>query len=100
MAVQRVMESLRPETNRLFSDPFAARFVSFQWRLALAAARVGVIRALLERLYDQRGGPGPRASAIVRTRLIDDLITERAPPPTKLCFWARAMTAAATACPL
>jgi methyltransferase (TIGR00027 family) len=78
MAVQRGLESCHSVESRLFSDPFAQEFVSGGWRLVLAAARIGVFRALLERLYDWRGGPGPRASAIARTRLIDDLIAEQA----------------------
>jgi methyltransferase (TIGR00027 family) len=78
MAVQRGLESRHSEASRLFSDPFAQEFVSGRWRLVLAAARIGVVRALLERFYDWRGGPGPRASAVARTRLIDDLIAEQA----------------------
>ena len=35
----------------------------------LLAARIGPARRLIERLYDRVGGPGPRASAVARTRL-------------------------------
>src|SRR6266536_1868295 len=40
------------------------------------ASRVGAIRRGVEVLYDQVAGPGPRASAVARTRLIDDLVTD------------------------
>jgi hypothetical protein len=33
---------------------------------------VGAIRRAVEVLYDRVTGPGPRASAVARTRLIDD----------------------------
>jgi methyltransferase (TIGR00027 family) len=79
MAVQRGLESARPAPTRLFQDPFARQFVSPAWRVALRAARVGVVRRTIEAIYDLVGGPGPRASAIARTKLIDDLICEAAP---------------------
>ncbi len=74
MAVQRGLESARPAQTRLFQDSLAARFVSPAWRVALRGARVGVLRRAIEAIYDLVGGPGPRASAIARTKLIDDLI--------------------------
>lgn len=76
MAVQRGLESRHPPATRLFEDPFSATWVSTPWRLALAAARVGIVRRVLERTYDHFGGPGPRASAVARTRLIDDLLSD------------------------
>jgi methyltransferase (TIGR00027 family) len=77
MAVQRGLESARPAGGRLFCDPFAAGFVSPAWRLALFCAHIGPLRRLIERLYDHFAGPGPRASAVARTRLIDDLLSEK-----------------------
>jgi methyltransferase (TIGR00027 family) len=76
MAVQRALESARPRSSRLFCDAFAQRFVSRRWRLVLRASRVGVVRRAVEVLYDWVAGPGPRASAVARTRLIDDLVTD------------------------
>ena len=76
MAVQRALESRHPATERLFSDPLADLFVARTWRLVLLAARVGPARRLIEHLYDRIGGPGPRASAVARTRLIDDWLAE------------------------
>ncbi len=79
MAIQRGLESARPATTGLFQDPLARRFVSPAWRLALLGARLVVVRRAIEAIYDRVGGPGPRASAIARTRLIDDLICEASP---------------------
>jgi methyltransferase (TIGR00027 family) len=76
MAVQRALESTRPQSSRLFRDAFARQFVSGRWRLVLAASRLGVARRAVEALYDRVAGPGPRASAVARTRLIDDLVTD------------------------
>ncbi|MGA2929263.1 MAG: SAM-dependent methyltransferase [Solirubrobacteraceae bacterium] len=79
MAVQRGLESARPAQTRLFQDPLAGRFVSPVWHTALRGARFALVRRLIEAIYDLVGGPGPRASAIARTKLIDDLIGEAAP---------------------
>jgi methyltransferase (TIGR00027 family) len=75
MALFRAVESCRPEDRRLFSDPFAAGFLSGGLRAAARAAQVPVLRQLVPRLIDRRA-PGPRISAVVRTRLIDDAIAE------------------------
>jgi methyltransferase (TIGR00027 family) len=79
MAVQRGLESARPAQTRLFGDPLAERFVSPAWRAALRGARSPIGRRVIEAIYDLVGGPGPRASAIARTKLIDDLICEASP---------------------
>ncbi len=79
MAVQRGLESARSAPTRLFKDPLAGRFVSPAWRFALRGARFVVVRRAIETIYDLVGGPGPRASAIARTKLIDDLICEASP---------------------
>ena len=79
MAIQRALESARPAQTRLFQDSLARRFVSPAWRVALRGARFVVVRRAIEAIYDLVGGPGPRASAIARTRLIDDLIGQAAP---------------------
>src|SRR5215212_4673994 len=75
MAVQRALESARPASSRLFCDGFARHFVSRRWRLIIQASRVGAVRRMVQVLYDRLAGPGPRASAVARTRLIDDLVT-------------------------
>jgi methyltransferase (TIGR00027 family) len=79
MAVQRGLESARSARTSLFEDPLAGRFVSPAWRFALRGARFVVVRRAIETIYDLVGGPGPRASAIARTKLIDDLICEASP---------------------
>jgi len=79
MAVQRGLESTRPPRKRLFDDPLAPSFLGLQWRVALAASRFGAVRFAIETAYDYVGGPGPRASAIARTKLIDDLVEQLAP---------------------
>lgn len=76
MAIQRGLESRHSRATRLFEDPFARRFVSPGWRVVLSAARIGLVRRMIERLYDYLGGPGPRASAVARTRLIDDILAD------------------------
>src|SRR6266700_1266391 len=76
MALQRALESARLRSSRLFRDAFAPHFVSRRWRLVIRASRVGAVRRAVEALYDRVAGPGPRASAVARTRLIDDLVTD------------------------
>ncbi len=79
MAVQRGLESSHPPASRMFSDPLASSFVSRGWRIVLSACRLGVVRQLIEAVYDHLGGPGPRSSAIARTKLIDDIVEKLAP---------------------
>ena len=59
--------------------PARPSFLPPSWRVALTASRLGAVRAAIEATYDLVGGPGPRASAIARTKLIDDLVEEIAP---------------------
>jgi O-methyltransferase involved in polyketide biosynthesis len=74
----RLLGGLR-DSSRLCSDPFAQRFVSRRWQLAVAASRIGAVRRTVEVLYDRVAGPGPRASAVARTRLIDDIVADALP---------------------
>jgi methyltransferase (TIGR00027 family) len=74
MALFRALETLRPARERLFSDPFAERFLRPIDRGLLLSARFRPIRSLIERVIDRRW-PGARTSAIARTRLIDDALT-------------------------
>lgn len=75
MALFRALESKRPPSSRLFSDPFAADFLrpKLKWAVSLAALPGG--NKLIETIADRRI-PGARTSAIARTRLIDDLLSE------------------------
>ena len=73
MALFRAVESCRPEELRLFSDPLAIGFLSRGLRTVAVTARVPGFRSLIPPLIDHRA-PGPRISALVRTRLIDDAL--------------------------
>ncbi|MFB9235861.1 class I SAM-dependent methyltransferase [Plantactinospora siamensis] len=75
VALQRAFESRRPASRRLFVDPYATAFLRPSLRLLAAAAGVPGLRRVATGLYDAVGGPGPRPSAIVRTRVIDDALT-------------------------
>jgi methyltransferase (TIGR00027 family) len=75
MAVIRALETVKPQRERLFSDPFAKRFLP-GWQSVLASlARIPAVRRLLERYFD-RQAPGARTSGAARTRLIDDWIRQ------------------------
>ncbi|GAA5197616.1 class I SAM-dependent methyltransferase [Rugosimonospora acidiphila] len=75
VALFRALESRR-RGDRLFDDPYAAAFLTGQYRLVARLAAVAPLGRRLERYIDGRWNGGPRASAVVRTRLIDDLVTE------------------------
>ena len=78
MALQRSFESHRPKGRRLFCDPYADAFLRPSLRaLAIASGIPGLRRAAVG-LYDAIGGPGPRPSAIVRTKMIDDAVSDAA----------------------
>jgi methyltransferase (TIGR00027 family) len=74
VALFRALETARGH-DRVFDDPLAARFLQGGYRLLARAARVRPVGAGLERYIDRRW-PGPRPSAVARTRLIDDLVAE------------------------
>src|SRR4051812_34849821 len=75
MALQRALESRRPVGSRLFVDPYADAFLRPSLRVLAAAGGVPGLRRLASGLYDAATGPGPRPSAVVRTRVIDDAVT-------------------------
>jgi methyltransferase (TIGR00027 family) len=75
MALFRAIESARPPASRLFEDPLASAFLRPGLRSVALAARIPPARAFVTRFIDRRW-PGPRASAVVRTRLIDDALGE------------------------
>ncbi len=78
MALQRSFESHRPR-GRLFDDPFADAFLRPAWRALAGASGVPALRRTALGLYDWAGGRGPRPSAIVRTKMIDDTLGELLP---------------------
>jgi methyltransferase (TIGR00027 family) len=73
VALFRALENTR-RGRRLFDDPYAVRFLPGRYRLVAALARVPPLGRQVERYIDGRWPAGPRASAVVRTRLIDDLV--------------------------
>lgn len=75
MALQRAFESGRPPGRRLFDDPYATAFLRPSLRVLAGAARLPAVRHLAFGLYDAVAGPGPRASGITRTKVIDDALT-------------------------
>jgi methyltransferase (TIGR00027 family) len=76
MALQRAFESHRPAKSRLFTDPYADAFLR-PWMRALAtASAIPILRGVATRLFDAKTGPGPRPSAIICTRVIDDVLVD------------------------
>lgn len=73
-ALFRALEHAFPKERRLFEDPFAIHFLSFDLQLLACLARIPVAGTLLLHLID-RIEPGARASGVARTRLIDDHLT-------------------------
>jgi methyltransferase (TIGR00027 family) len=74
MAFFRALESARPQSARLFSDPFAAYVLPFPARVVVSLARAPLLNFVITALVDRRW-PGARTSGIARTRLIDDWVT-------------------------
>ncbi len=75
MALFRALESSRSPRRRLFEDRDAARFLRPTLRAIARAARVPALRSLIVAFIDHRW-PGPRPSGVVRTRVIDDFVTD------------------------
>jgi methyltransferase (TIGR00027 family) len=73
MALQRAMETTRPRSTRLFDDPLARDFLREPLRAVAALAALPVAGRIVPALYDLIW-PGPRPSAVARTRLIDDTL--------------------------
>jgi methyltransferase (TIGR00027 family) len=76
MALQRAFESHRPAKSRLFTDPYADAFLRPWMRWLAAASAVRMLRGAATGLFDAKTGPGPRPSAIIRTRVIDDALVD------------------------
>jgi methyltransferase (TIGR00027 family) len=75
VALFRALESARGG-DRIFDDPYAAKFLPGRYRLVARLARARPVGRRVERYIDTHWPAGPRASAVARTRLIDDLVTE------------------------
>jgi methyltransferase (TIGR00027 family) len=75
MALFRAIESALPANRRLFDDPFAVQFLRPRFALLAKLCRFPSVAELVSRYIDSRWA-GARASAVARTRLIDDMIAE------------------------
>ena len=75
MALQRSFESHRPPRQRLFTDPYTDAFLRPSLRTLAIASGVPVLRRLAIRTYDLIS-QDPDPSAIIRTRIIDDAVTD------------------------
>jgi methyltransferase (TIGR00027 family) len=71
MAFFRAVESRRPARRRLFADPLASRVLHRPLRAAAALAGTPVVGGVVPWFVDRRW-PGPRPSAVARTKVIDD----------------------------
>jgi methyltransferase (TIGR00027 family) len=71
MALIRALETRKAPDQRLFSDPFAPRFLPLWQRVALLPAGFPPWRRFIEGVFDSKA-PGARTSGTARTRLIDD----------------------------
>ncbi len=78
MALQRSFESHRPKSRRLFCDPYADAFLRPSLHALAILSGIPGLRRAATTLYDAIGGRGPRPSAIVRTKVIDDAVTDAA----------------------
>ena len=74
MALFRALETLGPPQRRLFADPLAASFLTAPLAQVVWVARVPLLRSVVTSLIDRRY-PGPRPSAVARTKVLDDAVT-------------------------
>jgi methyltransferase (TIGR00027 family) len=72
VALFRALETRRRDP--LVTDEYATRFLPAPYRWLVRAAALPPVGAGIARLIDHRYPGGPRLSAVVRTRLIDDLL--------------------------
>jgi methyltransferase (TIGR00027 family) len=73
MALFRALESARSRKTRLFTDPWASRFLRPSLRVVALVARVSPLNSAVSWFIDRRW-PGARASGVARTRYIDDAL--------------------------
>lgn len=73
VALFRAIETARRH-DRVIDDPYATAFLRGRYGPLARLARVPAVGRGLERYLDRRFPGGPRASAVVRTRLIDELV--------------------------
>ena len=76
VALYRAIESARPAATRLFGDPFAPAFLEWRFRWALRLSRLPVVGAAVPWSLVDGLWSGPRGTVAVRTRYIDDVLSE------------------------
>jgi hypothetical protein len=75
MALFRAVETAQPSARRLFEDPYAIPLLSGTLKALAESARLPIVGRLVPAFLDF-GWPYTRSSAVVRTRMIDDLVRE------------------------
>ena len=75
MALFRAVETARGESDRLFEDRYASRFLPAPLNLVAELARVPGIGRAVTWVLDT-GWPRTRSSGVVRTRFIDDAVSD------------------------
>ena len=75
MALFRAVESAEPPRRRVFEDPYAAALLTGRLKGLAGFARLPAVGRLASWFLDT-GWPRTRSSAVVRTRLIDDLVRQ------------------------
>jgi methyltransferase (TIGR00027 family) len=73
-ALFRALEARHPAKTRVADDRLAVHFLAPEFRLLAELARVPPFRKAIELFIDWRW-PGPRAGMVVRTRFLDDEIS-------------------------
>ena len=73
MALFRAIESSRPNSKRLFSDPYAVKFLDNQLQLVVKLSHLPLLRNYIPKLIHNKG-IGAISSGIARTKYIDDLL--------------------------
>jgi len=75
VAMFRAVESARPASDRLFDDPYASCFLDGKLNIGAKVAGLPGGQGLITSYID-RNWPGSRPSAVIRTKLIDDAVSE------------------------
>jgi methyltransferase (TIGR00027 family) len=71
----RALETQEQPARRLFNDPFAFALLSGSYRMLARLAHFPILGKLVYSILDL-GWPYTRSSAVVRTRAIDDLVSD------------------------
>ena len=75
MAFNRALETLLPEDERLFNDPYAHLFLDRGLKMACTLASFKPVRLIVTCVFQSKA-PGALSSAVARTKYIDDLLQQ------------------------